>query len=184
MGKYEIEPAFDMLLDELERVIPELNTQISALTAEKKFDQAQTVLDKAKQVTTIQQKVSALREEWQALNMPAPKPPKLYARPKSGTFMNQEDLRLPILHALVRLNGKAHCQTVFKVLEETIGDQFSEEDWRTMPSNDKEIRWINSARWSRLQMVKDRLLADSSPYGFWEITPLGRQVLEESKKKA
>ena len=97
--------------------------------------------------------------------------------------MNQEDLRLPILHALARLNGKAHCQTVFKVLEETIGDQFSEADWRTMPSNDKEIRWKNSARWSRLQMVKDRLLADSSPYGFWEITPLGRQVLEESKKK-
>ena len=184
MGKYEIEPAFDMLLEELERVIPELNAQIGELTAEKKFDQAQTVLDKAKQVTAIQQKVRALREEWQALNMPAPKPRKSYSRSKSGAFMNQEDLRLPILHALVRLNGKAHCQTVFKVLEETIGDQFSEADWRTMPSNDKEIRWKNSARWSRLQMVKEGLLGDKSPYGFWEITPLGRQVLEESKKKA
>jgi hypothetical protein len=53
-----------------------------------------------------------------------------------------------------------------------------------MPSNDKEIRWKNSARWSRLQMVKEGLLGDKSPYGFWEITPLGRQVLEESKKKA
>ena len=67
MGKYEIEPAFDMLLEELERVIPELNAQISELTAQKKFDQAQIVLDKAKQVTAIQQKVKALREEWQAL---------------------------------------------------------------------------------------------------------------------
>jgi len=183
MGKYEIEPAFEMLLEELERVIPELNSQIGKLTAEKKFDQAQTVLDKAKQVTAIQQKVRALREEWQTLNPPVPKPLKLYSRPKSGTFMNQEDLRVPILQALVRLNGRAHCQTVFKVLEETIGDQFSEEDWRTMPSNDKEIRWINSARWSRLKMVKDGLLVSKTPHGIWEITPLGRQVLEESHKK-
>ena len=96
--------------------------------------------------------------------------------------MNQEDLRVPILQALLRLNGRAHCKKVFKVLEETIGDQFSEEDWRTMPSNDNEIRWINSARWSRLKMVKEGLLVSKTPHGVWEITPLGRQVLEESKK--
>lgn len=184
MHNNDVIPTFDMLLEELERVIPELNAQISELTAEKKFDQAQTVLDKAKQVTAIQQKVRALREEWQALNSSVYEPPRLKPKPKPSPLTSQEAFRLPILEALVAFGGKARVQKVLIKLEELMGHQLSETDWQTLPSNKREIRWRKAAQWSRLQMVKDRLLADNSPYGVWEITPLGRQVLEESKKKA
>ena len=167
---------FDMLLEDLEQVIPDLNAQISELAAQKKFDQAQVVLDKAKQVTAVQQKVQALREEWKALNLTTQEPPK--PQPEPGLIMTQQDLRIPILQALVTLGGKAHCQIVFTKLEETIGNRFTEADWQTMPSNDKEIHWINSARWSRLQMVEEGLLSSNSPHGIWEITPQGRKFLE------
>ncbi len=178
----EVVPAFDRLLEELEQVIPDLNAQISDLAAQKKFDQAQAVLDKAKQVSAMQQKVQALREEWRELGLPASDFRKPKPQPEPEAVTPRQDFRVPILQALVTLGGRAHCQKVFKKLEETIGHHFSKADRQTMPSNDSEIRWVNAARWERLKMVKEGLLASNSNYGIWEITAKGRQVLEQSNK--
>ena len=180
MNSYEVINSFDRLLAELERVIPDLNAQMGELTAQKNYDRAQAVLDKAKRVIDFQQKVKALRQEWQSLDLQVPTPkPQPRPQPEPGPQTPQAAFRIPILQALVNLGGSAHCRKVFSGLERSM--DFTKADWLTMPSNDNEIRWKNAARWERLSMVKEGLLASESHYGIWEITSKGRKYLEENK---
>jgi len=314
----EVVPAFDMLLEELERIIPDLNDQAKALMDQKKYDQAQDLISKAKSVVAFQAKVQTLREEWVRMQVPATKasepapasnsldrkqilPHTDLAKSKESSGIRIFDLHVPILRALVNrggslkfpdlivvlrhyledtlneydqvvlpdgktvrwinnvawakkphidlgylsstaprdtweitpsgrhalraglvelrvaalhpkkeikdesgisyrakkgerthedafymiilmaldeLGGRAHCQKVFKKLEKMMTDQLTEKDWQTIPSDDKEIRWINTARWTRQRLVNDGLLASNSPRGIWEITPAGREALE------
>ncbi len=53
----EVIPVFDMLLEELERIIPDSNDQAKALMDQKKYDQAHALLNKA-------QRVSISRARW------------------------------------------------------------------------------------------------------------------------
>ena len=182
MQKTEVIPAFDMLLEELERIIPDLNAQGKDLLDQKQYTQAHELINKAQSVLAFQAKVAALRDEWVRMQVPATKPPKPKPQPDPGLVTPQQDFRVPILQALVTLGGRAHCQKVFKKLEENIGHHFTIADRQTMPSNDKEIRWINAARWSRQLLVNDGLLFPVEQRGYWEISPKGRQVLEQSKK--
>lgn len=174
----EVVPAFEMLLEELERIIPDLNAQGKDLLDRKQYAQAHELINKAQSVVAFQTKVKALRDEWVRMQVPATKPPQPKPQTETGLVTPQQDFRIPILQALVALGGRAHCQKVFKKLDENIGHQFSKADRQTMPSNDSEIRWVNAARWERLKMVKDGLLASNSQYGIWEITPAGREALK------
>ena len=183
----EVVPAFDMLLEELERIIPDLNDQAKALMDQKKYDQAHALLNKAQSVVAFQGKVGALREEWVRMQVPPtklpepilpPSSPKPVTRIKQGERTHEDAFYMTILMALDELGGRAHCQKVIKKLEKFVGDQFTEKDWEIMPSGRNEIRWINTARWTRQRLVNDGLLASNSPRGIWEITPAGREALE------
>lgn len=181
----EVIPAFDMLLEELERIIPELNAQGKDLLDQKQYAQAHELINKAQSVLAFQGKVAALRDEWVRMQIPSRKSdevvikqPKALYQPKKGERTGEDAFYMSILIVLDELGGRAHCQKVFKKLEQLIGDQFTEKDWETMPSDDKEIRWINTARWTRQRLVNDGLLANNSPRGIWEITPAGREALE------
>ena len=179
----EVVPAFDMLLEELERIIPDLNDQAKALMDQKKYDQAHALLNKAQSVVAFQGKVQVLREEWVRMQVPSRPlnevrhPTPVYVA-KKGERTGEDAFYMSILIVLNELGGRAHCQKVFKRLEKFIGDQFSEKDWEYLPSRNNEIRWINTARWTRQRLVNDGLLASNSPRGIWEITAAGREALK------
>src|SRR5690606_27361353 len=140
------------------------------------------LINKAQSVVTFQGKVVALREEWVRLQIPSRKsdvvikePAPLY-HPKMGERTGEDAFYMSILIVLNELGGRAHCQKVFKRLERMMGDQFTEKDWEYLPSRNNEIRWVNTARWTRQRLVNDGLLANNSPHGIWEITPAGREA--------
>ena len=179
----EVVPAFDMLLEELERIIPDLNDQAKALMDQKKYDQAQDFITKAKSVVVFQGKVQALREEWVRMQVPPrrldevrqPKP--VYIAEK-GERTPQGDFQLPILHVLEELGSRANIRKIYTELEKKMGDQFTEKDLEGTSSNENDICWKNNARWARQILVNEGLLASNSPRGIWEITPAGREVLK------
>jgi len=53
----EVIPAFDMLLEELERIIPELNAQGKDLLDQKQYAQAHELINKAQSVLAFQAKL-------------------------------------------------------------------------------------------------------------------------------
>jgi len=188
MNTKEVVPAFDMLLEELDAIIPELNKQGAQLMQEKKYDQARQIIAKAEAVIAFQAKVSALREEWLKMAVPATKKQEKKGKPVSRkmTKMLKKGLRtpndaffLPILQALVQLGGSGRVQSVLEVVEEIMGDQLNKYDYQSIPSNPKILRWRNNAQWARLKLVQEGLLADDSPRGTWKITEAGRQRVRE-----
>lgn len=192
MNTKEVVPAFDMLLDELDAIIPELNNQGAQLMQEKKYDQARAIIAKAEAVIAFEAKVSVLREEWLKMAVPPTKKPDKKKKPVSRkiTKMLKQGLRtpneaffLPILQALVQLGGSGRVQAVLEVVEEIMGDQLNKYDYQSIPSDPKIIRWRNNANWARWKLVQEGFLANDSPRGIWEITDAGRQRVREEENK-
>lgn len=181
----EVVPAFDMLLEELERIIPDLNDQAKALMDLKNYDQAHTLLNKAQSVVTFQGKVQSLRDEWVRMQVPSLRSGKHVIEPiknshqaEKGELTSRFEFYMPILQVLVDLGGRAHIRKVVAQLEKRMGTHFTKKDMETLPSGRQEIRWINTVRWARSYMIGDGLLVKDSPRGIWEITPAGREHIK------
>ncbi|MDQ3706443.1 MAG: winged helix-turn-helix domain-containing protein [Chloroflexota bacterium] len=92
-------------------------------------------------------------------------------------FTPQKAYRIPILKALDQLGGSAPVENVLQRVYEIMGSQLTEADKEILKSKPEKPRWRIMARWARFHMIKEGLLRKDSPYGYWEITDLGRQYL-------
>lgn len=184
----EVIPALDMLLEELDTIIPVLNDQGKKLMDAKDYSAAHAIINKAQAVVVFQDKVKALRAEWESMNIPVTcqildqpiKTDLMHVKTRTsikGKRTSEAHFMLPILQALVDLGGRATMRQVFEKLEVSMADQLNAFDWQSLPSNDRVIRWKNTAAWARQKLVYEGYLANDSPTGFWEITPAGRKVL-------
>ena len=90
----------------------------------------------------------------------------------------------PILKALVDLNGKANVIDVLNRVEKAMKGVLREADYEPLPSNPKDLRWVNTAKWARkdMTMMKPPLLKPDSPKKIWEITEAGRRFLLEGDR--
>lgn len=189
----EVIPAFDMLLDELEAIIPELNKKGAQLMQELNYAQAKDVIAKAEAVMAFKEKVKALRDEWLSLDVPSMKPPKVRqsramnkkhsrnktSQLKSGLRTKNEDFHLPILRVLIRTGGHASLASLLTELEKDLASQLNEYDWETLPSSNKTVRWKNNVGWAKKKLIDSGYLSGDSPKGTWEITEAGRMFVEK-----
>lgn len=192
----EVVPAFDMLLEELDSIIPELNQQGSALMNEKKYLEARGVITKAESVIAFQAKIKALRDEWLGMEVPATKvrQPAIKKQPKKkvsrttttkleeGKRTKNKVFHMPILQFLVNQGGSAQFHQIEKGLEIEMADTLNQYDWETLPDG-KTIRWKNNVGWAKTPLLNAGYLSTTAPIGTWQITEAGRQALEDSKKK-
>lgn len=192
MIKNEVVEAFEMLLDELERIIPDLNAQGKELLETKKYSEAHAIINTAEAVVAFQGKVRALLTEWNDIKTPArnsvisKKHERAVKRLLSSDLhkerrTHEKQFVLPILQALVDFGGNATKNQVLERLEFTMADRLNQTDWETLTSRTHEIRWKNTAAWARQRMVNDGLLARGSPIGVWEITTSGRSYLDSHR---
>jgi len=188
MKNNEVIPAFNMLLEELDAIIPALNKQGARLMEEKKYSQARDVISKAESVIVFQEKVKALRDEWLNLDVPSTrkgtKKKKRVMRKvtkllKQGLRTPNAAFHLPILQALVQLGGSGRVQEVLKIVEEMMADQLNKYDYQSIPSNPKVIRWENNAQWARVKLIEEGYIASDSPRGIWEISDAGREKVSQ-----
>lgn len=191
----EVVPAFDMLLEELERIIPDLNAQGKDLLDQKQYAEAHDLINKAQSVVAFQGKVVALREEWVRMQVPStkapqpPQPPKLPKETKvvkrtdkgklqEGLRTKNSDFHMPILRALVNAGGSRKFPDLIKALEHDMKDTLNMHDWALLP-NGTSIRWMNNVGWAKAPLRKAGFISATAPNGTWEITPAGRKALED-----
>lgn len=194
----EVIPAFDMLLEELETIIPVLNDQGKKLMDQMKYPEARAVIAKAEAVIAFQDKVRALKAEWLSLEVPPTKSPIIqkFKKPtkkkltritttklEEGKRTKNEDFRMPILQALVDAGGSMRFSYLIDDLENRMKDKLTADDWGILASDGKTIRWKNNVGWAKKPMLDAGFLSTTAPMGIWEITAAGRNALEESKKK-
>ena len=197
MFNKEVVPAFDMLLEELERIIPDLNSQGKELLDQKQYAQAHELINKAQAVVDFEAKVNALKQEWLRLQVPATKPiqpsgstkptkeKKLIKRTEKGKLeeglrTKNSDFHTPILKALVNAGGSLKYAELIMVLEQDLKDKLNNYDRGLLP-NGKTIRWVNNVGWAKTPLREAGYISGTAPIGRWEITPAGRKALENQE---
>lgn len=149
---------------------------------------ARDVIDFAERLIAFQNKVASLADEWEELEnareAATPEVQKIvskhfFGKKKKGQITPQDDYCQPILEVLVEMGGKGKTKTVIDRVGKKMKGTLKPVDYETHKSNDKQIRWRNTAQWARNKMVNsDGRMKKDSPNGVWEISEKGRKWLE------
>lgn len=101
-------------------------------------------------------------------------------RAAPGSVLPVRAYWVPILQLLDEAGGAAPANDVIEALGERMRDILTPRDLQPLKSG--EIRWRNRARFARLRMKEGGFMSDSSHRGVWEITPAGRELLDQEEK--
>lgn len=183
MDRNEVDIAFEILLEEVEEVANGLNSEGSAAFEGADYDRAKQIIEDATRLADFRQKVKALQQEWQT-SFPAV-PRKKVTRTSKGRLPKglrtpDDAFRMPLLQALVELDGSAEVNEVLDLVGKKMRKALNEYDSEPLQSDPNSIRWRNTAQWCRLTLVREGLMKGDSPRGVWEITAAGRKALESS----
>jgi hypothetical protein len=187
MDQNEVHIAFEILLEEIEQVVDSVHQRVNDALRAGRFDEARLSLAHAEKLAQLRERVKGLQQEWRTLFTGAPvaiptrsavgrrRQRRLTPRLRTP----EESFRRPILEALVELGGRAAIDEVLRRVEEKMRDVLNEYDRQPLRSG--EIRWRNTAQWSRLKLVQDGLIRRDSPQGIWEISEAGLSALESGQ---
>ncbi len=180
-----VSSGFEMLMEEVEAEI-DFFTRIGSRAFESrdfsKVDEART---KAEQITAFRDKVAALRKEWESVSGSEAEDEDTRAerrnlgRLRKGQRTPEAAYYLPILKALVELGGSAKMRTVLDKVHKAMKPVLKDVDHEPLASDPEMPRWRNSAQWARNTMRQEGLLKADSPHGTWEITPAGKDRVQQ-----
>ena len=86
----------------------------------------------------------------------------------------------PILSVLVSMGGRGRVAPVLDRVGAIMTSRMLPADFESLNGGSGgPIRWRNTARWARNQMVDNGLLRSGSPFGIWEISDMGRAWLAD-----
>jgi len=155
------------------------------------YDTARDVIDFAERLIAFQNKVASLADEWEELEnareAATPEVQKIvskhfFGKKKKGLIPSQDEYCKPLLEVLAEIGGSGPTDEVLDRLGEKMKSTLKPIDYECHKSNDKQIRWRNTAQWARNKMVNsDGRMKKGSPRGIWEISTKGRKWLEKQK---
>lgn len=173
----KIKSLFKSLLRELEI----LHTDYAAKESEKvkagDYDAAQALISDLKTIADYRAKVDELAKNWQL------KTSVLSNRKDAEQINRAEPLRMPhfkrpILEALCELGGKAKSKDVLVLVEQKIGNKFTEADKEL--DKQKSPKWQKTANFERLNLKHEGLIS-APDRGIWEITEQGLAWLKSKE---
>jgi restriction system protein len=186
----EVATAFDIVLEEIEDAIEGLNQDGAEAFQKRDYERARDLMEKGSQMTAFREKVNELQKEWGNIfakvsvrKRRRKRSRKAQKRLERGLRTREDGFHIPILQALVLLDGSASMAEVLDKVGDLMKDQLNEYDRSPLPSTPDSPRWRNTAQWARNAMVKEGLLASDSPRGVWKITEKGKQWLETQFKQ-
>jgi hypothetical protein len=151
------------------------------------YDTATSVIEFAKRLQAFEKKVEALVSEWDELEdlRDAASPAvqeivskRFFGKKRKGEITPHADYYRPILEALVEMGGSGKTKLVLDRVGEKMKGVLKPIDYEAHKSDEKQIRWRNSAQWARNTMVNDDgRMKKGSLNGVWEISEKGRKWL-------
>ncbi len=182
----KLDTAIDIMVREVEEAIEALNHEGAEAFKSGNYDKARKLMDRGPQLAAFREKVLELRREWQTLSgsfkssnhKPVPEKKTSGLLSRSGHTPEDEFL-IPILQALLRLNGSATIHEVMDLVEEIMGPRLNKIDFEPAKSGTGTgtLRWHHSIEMVRQAMVQEGLLSAATPAGILQITEEGKQWL-------
>jgi restriction system protein len=182
MQNNEVIPAFEMLLNEIDEIVDGLTKEGAQLLTAGKYDDARALIEKVESINGIREKVQSLSEDWRMLSIkstkktgrnPRQRKPKSTARLEKGLRTPEDAFKLPLLNTLIEMGGAGRVSDILDRMEKHVQPILSDHDYEPLSSTD-ELRWRNTTKWARQDLVNEGLLDKDSPYGIWTITEKGR----------
>lgn len=187
----------DRLVEEVIKYQKEINTKGAKLLQVGNYPEVTLIIEKGVKITELLQNIQNLRGKWLgSINVPYVIDTKNERIPdqhvikrqhivslKKGIRTSEKKFLLPILEALVELGGEAPMRSVLKIVERKMVGVFTQEDYNHLPSDEKIIRWENTAQWAKYTLLQTGLMSKDVPRGSWKITEDGRKVVLQKPKE-
>ncbi|MDH7480621.1 MAG: winged helix-turn-helix domain-containing protein [Armatimonadota bacterium] len=175
--------AFDMLFEEIERVMKKVNESGSQAFSEGRYDDAKQMIAQAKSLNDLRLKAISLGQDLQKLCAGRNREDVLRRNPgrlAEDWKTSHEFFYIPILQVLCEMGGGGRVGEVLDRVYDIVKDSLKPADMERLPGG-RDLRWRTSARGARWYMVQKGLLKADSPRGVWEISEAGREWLERHK---
>lgn len=179
----DVSTALVLLRDSLSEEEQRIRTEGAKAMQNGDYDTATSVIEFAKRLLTFQKKVEGLVTEWDELEdlrdtaSPAVQEivsKRFFGKKRKGEITAHTDYYRPILEALVEMGGSGKTKLVLDRVGEKMKGILKPIDYEAHKSDEKQIRWRNSAQWARNTMVNDDgRMKKGSPNGTWEISDKG-----------
>lgn len=183
----DVSTALGLLRDSLAEEEQRIRSEGAKAMHEGDYDTATSVIEFAKRLQAFEKKVEALVSEWDELEdlrdaaTPAVQEivsKRFFGKKRKGEITPHTDYYRPILEALVEMGGSGKTKLVLDRVGEKMKGVLKPIDYEAHKSDEKQIRWRNSAQWARNTMVNDDgRMKKGSPNGVWEISDKGRKWL-------
>ena len=183
MNKDDVNIAFEMLLEEIENIFSNLDSEREKFSKSKDYEKANEVYNKISKLSNYCIKVKELQKEWDELfsgEVVEIQKRKKRKKLKEGLRTPNEKYIIPILESLIELGGKGEMSKVLDKVYEKMRDILNKYDYEYLPSG-KIIRWKNTAQWCRFKLTQQGLMSKDSPFGIWEITKKGIEYYNKNK---
>ena len=148
------------------------------------MEKVEELLEKTKKIQEFNEKLKKFQSEWKNILSDSSVTvidKKTEKRIERGLKTPQSAYVIPILEALIELGEKGEMDKVLSKVYEKMKDILNEYDFGKLNSGC--VRWKNTARWARFDMIKEGLLASDSPRGIWEITEKRREYYKNHSKR-
>lgn len=183
----DVSTALGLLRDSLAEEEQRIRSEGAKAMHEGDYDTATSVIEFAKRLQAFEKKVETLVSEWDELEdlRDAASPAvqeivskRFFGKKKKGEITPHTAYYRPILEALVEMGGSGKTKLVLDRVGEKMKGVLKPIDYEAHQSDEKQIRWRNSAQWARNTMVNDDgRMKKGSPNGVWEISDKGRKWL-------
>jgi restriction system protein len=187
----DVSTALGLLRDSLAEEEQRIRSEGAKAMQEGDYDTATSVIEFAKRLQAFEKKVEALVSEWDELEdlrdaaTPAVQEivsKRFFGKKRKGEITPHTDYCRPILEALVDMGGSGKTKLVLDRVGEKMKGLLKPIDYEAHKSDEKQIRWRNSAQWARNTMVNDDgRMKKGSPNGVWEISAKGRASIARGK---
>jgi serine/threonine-protein kinase RIO1 len=87
----------------------------------------------------------------------------------------------PVLKVMIELGSTSKMQSVLDNGHKAMKPTLKDVDHEPLANYPEMLCWRNTAQWARNIMRKEGLLKDDSPHGTWEITPAGKDRVQQGK---
>jgi restriction system protein len=183
----DVSTALGLLRDSLAEEELRIRNEGAAAMKGGDYDTATSVIEFAKRLLTFQKKVEVLVGEWDELEelRDAASPAvqeivskRFFGKKKKGEITPHTGFCRPILEVLVELGGAAKTKLVLDKVGLRMKGILKPIDYESLKSDEKQIRWRNSAQWARNAMVNDDGRMTKTPNGIWEVSEQGRKWLK------
>jgi hypothetical protein len=186
----DVSTALGLLRDSLAEEEQRIRSEGAKAMTDGDYDTATSVIEFAKRLHAFEKKVEALAGEWAELEdlRDAASPAvqeivskRFFGKKKKGEITPHTAYYRPILEALVEMGGSGKTKLVLDRVGEKMKGVLKPIDYEAHQSDEKQIRWRNSAQWARNTMVNDDgRMKKGSPNGVWEISEKGRKWLQRN----